>query len=87
MFFLPAHLFNRAIILVPLAFCVLIGAVNYDSMLTQNGFEPRGDQISQEQRLAYGLCLFFLYGICLLLMLCCTQLMKYGIKRERPKRR
>lgn len=46
-----------------------------------------GANVRDELRLAYGFCFFLQYGISLLLMVCCTQLMKHGFKRERPKRR
>ena len=80
-------MFNRMIILAPMGICVILGAINHDYMLQVNGYKPAGDQVSDERRLAYGFCFFVLYGMCLLFMVCCTQLMKYAIKRERPKRR
>ena len=83
----PAHMFNRMIILAPMGICVILGAINHDYMLQMNGYKPAGDQVSDERRLAYGFCFFVLYGMCLLLMVCCTQLIKYAIKREQPKRR
>mmetsp|Transcript_5455 Transcript_5455/g.7285 ORF Transcript_5455/g.7285 Transcript_5455/m.7285 type:complete len:199 (+) Transcript_5455:557-1153(+) len=86
-FCIPAHLFNRMIILVPMGICVIMGALNYDYMLATNSYQQAGNKIDDEQRLAYGFCFFALYGLTLLFMVCCTQLMKYGIKRERPKRR
>jgi len=86
-FCIPAHLFNRMIILVPMSFSVMLGSLNYDYMLTNNGFQAVGDKIAAKDKLGYGFCFFFLFGICLLLMVCCTQIMKYTIKRERPKRR
>ena len=86
MFFtIPAHLFNRFIILVPIFICFLLGSKYYDQMLHENQFRPAGDKITDSDKVAYGFCFFFLYGICLLLMVCCTQCMKYTIKRERPK--
>ena len=67
--------------------CVILGAIYHDYMLESNGYKPVGTKVSDEQRLQYGLCFFIIYGISLLLMLCCTQTMKRTIKRERPKRR
>ena len=32
-FCLPAHLFNRILIIIPMGFCFLIGSLNYDTML------------------------------------------------------
>ena len=43
---IPAHLFNRCIILVPMFISVLLGAHYYDIMLITNGFQPVGDEIS-----------------------------------------
>ena len=85
--FIPAQLFNRVIIVVPLGICILLGANRYDSMLTSNGYKAKGADIEGNLRISYGFCFFVMYGICLLLMVCCTQLMKYSLKRERPKRR
>lgn len=34
----PAHMFNRSIILAPMALSVILGACRYDVMLTHNGF-------------------------------------------------
>ena len=79
--FIPAHMFNRMIILFPMGLCVILGALRYDYMLETNGFKPLGPNIPDEQRLALGACFFVLFGLCLLLMVCCTQLMKYSIKR------
>ena len=87
MFCMPAHLFNRLIIVVPMGLCVIMGAFNYDSMLRANGFKPVGGKITDDIKLAYGSCFFILYGLSLLLMVSCTQLMKHTIKRERPVRR
>ena len=87
LFCVPAHMFNRMIILAPMGLCVIMGATNYDYMLETNDFKPIGTKASDELRLGFGFCFFALYGISLLLMVCCTQLMKYSIKRERPKRR
>jgi len=85
--FIPAQLFNRIIIVLPLGICILLGAARYDNMLTVNGFKPLDDKVSDEMRLSFGFCFFVLFGVCLLMMVCCTQLMKYTIRRERPKRR
>lgn len=87
LFCIPAHLFNRVIVLIPVLITLILGAKNYDHMLTVNGFKAVGENISDGQRISYGLCFASLYMLCLLLMVCCTQLMKYTIKRERPKRR
>lgn len=43
--------------------------------------------MNSTEKLQYGICFFFLYGLSLLLMVCCTQVMKYTIRRERPKPR
>ena len=67
--------------------CILMGAKNYDHMLTANGYKPVGNSITDDKKLAYGFCFFILYGLSLLMMVCCTQIMKYTIKRERPVRR
>ena len=48
MFCMPAHLFNRLIIVVPMGLCVIMGAFNYDSMLKANGYKPVGVNISDE---------------------------------------
>ena len=85
-FCIPAHMFNRWILLVPGALCILLGAFNYDQMLATNGYALVG-QINDDRRLKYGFCLFILYGISLLMMFCITQLMKKTIRRERPTRR
>ena len=39
-FFIPAHIFNRILILVPMAISFLIGFSNYDIMLVNNKFKP-----------------------------------------------
>ena len=60
------------IILVPMGICVILGALYYDYMLKVNGYQVVGTHISDERRLGYGFCFFVLYGITLLLMVCCT---------------
>ena len=85
LFMVPARLFNRCTILVPIFFTFLLGTAFYDQMLEKNGYRPAGADISDADKLGYGACFCFLYGLSLLLMVCCTQCMKYTIKRERPK--
>ena len=65
-------MFNRMIILVPMAITLMLGANNYDSMLVENGYKPVGENIKDVQRLKYGLCFFFLYALTLLVMVCST---------------
>jgi len=65
-------MFNGLINLVPMAICVMLGALYYDYMLELNGFKPKGSKISVELRLAYGFCFFLSYGMSLLCMLICT---------------
>ena len=48
---MPAHLFNRLIIVVPMGLCVIMGAFNYDSMLLANGFKPVGSKLSDDTKL------------------------------------
>ena len=45
MFCIPAHMFNRMIILVPMALTLIIGSNRYDEMLTENGYQPAGDKL------------------------------------------
>lgn len=47
-FCIPAHLFNRMIIVVPMSLCFLLGSYNYDYMLKHNGYHPVGEEISKE---------------------------------------
>ena len=82
---IPARLFNRCTIVVPIFFTFLLGSAFYDTMLEKNGFRRAGPEINDTDKIAYGACFCFLYGLSLLLMVCCTQCMKYTIKRERPK--
>ena len=86
-FCIPAHMFNRIIVLVPIVLSVGIGAQKYDTMLTYNGYKAAGDNIDDEKKTSYGICFGLFFCIGLLLMILCVTLMKYAIKRERPKRR
>ena len=58
LFCIPAHMFNRMIILVPMSFCVLLGARYYDNMLEYNNFRALGDEIEDSTKLALGICFF-----------------------------
>ena len=44
-FFVPGQMFNRMIILVPMAITLMLGANSYDSMLVENGYKPVGENI------------------------------------------
>ncbi len=43
--FVPAQMFNRIIIVVPLGLSILLGANRYDQMLTSNGYKAKGADI------------------------------------------
>ena len=45
LFCVPAHMFNRTIIVFPMGLCVLLGAFKYDAMLTNNSFVTVGDSV------------------------------------------
>jgi hypothetical protein len=47
-FCIPAHLFNRMIIVVPMSLCFLLGTYNYNYMLKKNGYHSVGEDISKE---------------------------------------
>lgn len=46
-FCIPAHLFNRSIILAPMGICLILGAIYHDKMLEVNGFKPVGERVSE----------------------------------------
>ena len=69
---IPAHMFNRIIILVPMGISLILGSLYYDHMLKVNGYKKAGHKANDTRRLGYGFCFFILYSITLLLMVCCT---------------
>ena len=82
---IPAHMFNRMIILIPMGLCVILGALYHKEMLETNGYKGIPEkELDSSDKFAYGMCFFFLYGFSLLMMVICTQIMKYTIRRERP---
>lgn len=69
---IPAHMFNRIIILVPMGISLILGSLYYDHMLKVNHYKKAGHKAEDTKRLGFGFCFFMLYSITLLLMVCCT---------------
>lgn len=84
--FLFAHMWNRWYAIFPIAGTFFIGYYGYDEMLVENGFKPLGPAIASSQKRLLGLTFMLFFGFVLLVNVCCTQCMKYTLKRERPER-
>ena len=86
-FFIPAHMFNRIVILLPMAITFIIGASDYDTMLMNNNFKPRGDKITDTDKITYGYSFWLLFSLALGVSTLSSTILKNTIKRERPKAR
>ena len=86
-FCIPAHLFNRILIVIPMTICFIIGATNYDKMLVNNNFKPRGDTITDSESLVYGYTYWLFFSLALGVSTISSTILKKTIKRERPRAR
>ena len=85
--FIPAHLFNRWVIVIAIAFTGVMGYFRYDKMLAYNNYVELGSEIPNSTKFCLGVSFAVFYGLCLLVMVISTQIMKYSFRRERPKKR
>ena len=70
-----------------MAISFLIGFSNYDIMLVNNKFKPKGDKITDNEKLAYGYSFWLFFSLALGVSTLSSTILKNSIKRERPKAR
>jgi len=84
--FIFAFTFNRGRIIFPILLSGLIGYFGYNRMLRMNGYKELDEKkVDNELQTNLGLVFLLFYSFCLLAMVISTQILKYTIKRQRPR--
>ena len=82
---IPAHCFNRVYATSGIILSLFVGALRYEVLLQEMGFRAVGHEITVVEQFRYGAVFMIYYGLSLLAMVTSTQILKYSIKRARPK--
>ena len=64
---------------------LFVGAIRHDTLLQEMGYQPAGPNISLGEQFRYGFAFMLYYALSLLAMVTSTQILKYSIRRQRPK--
>ena len=79
-----AHVFNRAIIVIPFSVCILVGFFRYDTWMEAMGYKLPPPNVAHTSRFLLGLAFMIFYAIFCVMMVITTTAFKKLIKRPRP---